>query len=519
MPLVTNKRFSTSLLGLLLCIAFVKAPGAAELVGAIPGSFDVSQTGVGTYTIPIELRTGTGGLRPSISLRYAHRGGHGIAGQNWTVSGVSRIDRCRKTLEQDAVAGGVKYTSTDSLCLDGRRLVVIDGTYGVAGSEYRTEIDSFKKIVAHGFVSGGPRYFVVTDRDGTKHWYGDQQQSSLTHPTTGAYRFWARYRTEDTYGNRINYSYSVNSISGEFLLDNVEYTSNPTQSLSSRYRVDFSYENRPASDERGGYRYGATWSRDKRLQKITHSLLGAGAGTIHEYTLSYATGASGRSQLVSIQQCRGVDCLAESTFAWQDAVAGWDNLTSTGHSSSGHGGPKVGDFNGDGQKDLFVVVGSNWHVLVASGGSLGAPFDTGAAAQDWSAAKMGDFDGDGKTDILFRGTDGDWHVYRSTGVATTGLAFTDIDTGESTSGVDSFALEDVDGDSRGDLLYQSGQNVYLRKSEGGDLDTTASLVYTSSSMTSISGSNTAFLSEPILDFDGDGLADLVENRVEVIDID
>lgn len=492
---------------------------AADLVGTIPGTFDVTQTGVATYTIPIELRTGTGGMRPPLSLRYTHRGGNGVAGQNWALTGISRIDRCRKTLDQDGAAGGVKYDSNDRFCLDGRRLVAISGTYGASLSEYRTEIDSFRKIVAHGYVFAGPQYFVVTDRDGTKHYYGHEHQSSLTHPVTNAYRFWARYRTEDTYGNRIDYFYTTDAFTGEFLLDRVDYTSNPTQALSARYRVGLTYEARPPTDERDGYRYGAIWSEDKRLKKITHSLLGTGAGTIHEYTLNYATSASGRSQLTSVQQCRGVNCFPVSTFAWQGATVGWNSLTSTGNSSSGQAGPKVGDFNGDGQKDLFVNTGGNWQILLASGGTLSAPFDTGVAAQDWSAAQLGDFDGDGKTDILFRGSDSDWHVYRSTGVATTGQAYTDIDTGESTSGVNSFAFQDVDGDGRDDVLYQVGQNVYLRKSEGTDLATTVSTVYTSSSMTSISGWNPVFSSEPVLDFDGDGLSDLVENRVEVIDID
>jgi hypothetical protein len=53
-------------------------------------------------------------------------------------------------------------------CLDGQRLVLVPNTgdYGDEGSEYRTEIESFRKIVAHGQAGSGTAYFIVKDRDG-----------------------------------------------------------------------------------------------------------------------------------------------------------------------------------------------------------------------------------------------------------------------------------------------------------------------------------------------------------------
>ena len=121
----------------------------AELVGTIPGQFSVSTTGAATYQIPIDAPTATGGMQPNISLIYNHGGGTGIAGQGWTVGGISKITRCPLTLAQDNEIRGVKFDWDDRYCLDGQRLILISGTtYGEDGAEYRTEIETFQKIVS-----------------------------------------------------------------------------------------------------------------------------------------------------------------------------------------------------------------------------------------------------------------------------------------------------------------------------------------------------------------------------------
>ncbi len=238
MRLGPSLQHSSAVLFSVLVIALLPAPASSqttEHVGAIPGQFDVSRHGAANYVIPIDARVATGGMRPSISLRYHHRGGTGVAGQGWELSGLSRINRCKQTFAQDNQNRGVRFDSDDRFCLDGQRLIVIAGTYGAAGSEYRTEIESFRKIIAHGTQGNGPQYFEVTEPDGTKHFYGHLQNSSLTHTASNSYRFWARYRTEDTFGNQINYHYQATQATGEFLLDKIDYTENPSQALNARY--------------------------------------------------------------------------------------------------------------------------------------------------------------------------------------------------------------------------------------------------------------------------------------------
>jgi hypothetical protein len=204
---------------------------AAEFTGTIPGEFSVSQNGAAIYRVPIDVPTGTGGMKPNIALVHSSQGGTGVAGQHWEITGISRIYRCPRTIAQDGVVRGVEYDLQDRFCMDGQRLVLISGTYGVYGSDYRTEIESFRKIVAYGTAGNGPAYFKATDPSGMRHTYS--QGFGVHSGTTG---IWARSATLDRFGNIMSYEY-VNSPPsvGEFLIDRIEYTQN--QGLDPKYAV------------------------------------------------------------------------------------------------------------------------------------------------------------------------------------------------------------------------------------------------------------------------------------------
>ena len=94
---------------------------------------------------------------PQVSLNY-NSNMRRLAGLGWFLHGpTSRITRCPQTVSQDGVSHTVDYTAADRFCLDGHRLVVDSGTYGAAGSEYRTETDSFSRVISYGVTGWGPR--------------------------------------------------------------------------------------------------------------------------------------------------------------------------------------------------------------------------------------------------------------------------------------------------------------------------------------------------------------------------
>jgi len=141
---------------------------AGPLVGATPGALQVLPTGASTYRIPIDIPPGTAGTQPQLGISYNSQGGNGLLGIGWSVEGMSAITRCPQTFAQDDNFAGITYTGTDRFCLDGQRLVRVGSVlpYGADETEYRTETDSFSRIIAHGAVGGGPAWFEVKTKSG-----------------------------------------------------------------------------------------------------------------------------------------------------------------------------------------------------------------------------------------------------------------------------------------------------------------------------------------------------------------
>jgi hypothetical protein len=152
---------------------------AQAAVGRTAGTFDVSAGGEAVYSIPFAAPPGVRGLTPQLALVYSHRSGQSIAGAGWGIAGLSAITRCASTLVQDQVARNVRNDALDRFCLNGNKLRLIAGTYGVAGSEYRTELETYQRITAFGAAGNGPAYFIVEGRDGLVYEYGNTTNSRI----------------------------------------------------------------------------------------------------------------------------------------------------------------------------------------------------------------------------------------------------------------------------------------------------------------------------------------------------
>src|SRR5262245_8768426 len=122
----------------------------ADLVGKIDGSFAVSPSGAATYDVPITVPPGTAGMQPELALHYDSQGPNGPLGVGFALSGQSAIGRCPSDLGRDGAVRAVQLDRGDRLCLDGERLVAVAGVYGLPGSEYRTERESWARIAAVG---------------------------------------------------------------------------------------------------------------------------------------------------------------------------------------------------------------------------------------------------------------------------------------------------------------------------------------------------------------------------------
>lgn len=93
-----------------------------------------------------------------------------MGAEQWRI-GESMIHRCPTDSQRAARPKAVAFDRRDRLCLDGRPLVLIRGRHAEAGAEYRTEPETFSKIVIEGSTADGPTGFTVFTRDGLIHTY------------------------------------------------------------------------------------------------------------------------------------------------------------------------------------------------------------------------------------------------------------------------------------------------------------------------------------------------------------
>src|SRR5262249_6116357 len=113
-----------------------------------------------------------------------------------------------KTVAQDLVQTPVQFDDTDRFCLDGVRLVAIQGDYGADGTEYRAEVDTFSRVFSRGRSTLGPDSFEVFSRDGRILKYGTTESSSISADIgQGIKRAWALDTVSDRSGNEITVTY------------------------------------------------------------------------------------------------------------------------------------------------------------------------------------------------------------------------------------------------------------------------------------------------------------------------
>lgn len=187
----------------------------------LKGTQVVTSTGALQYTVPVRVPAGRNGMQPQLSLTYDSSVGNGPLGAGWSLTGlgISMITRCPKTIAQDGVRAQIQWQISDSYCLDGRRLIPVQGVNGESGTEYRTEIEGFSKIISLGsydfnaVTKGGPTYFEVKTKSGLTLSYGKLMLApGTTSPgPDNPVRAWALHAVADEAGNDMSFSYVTTS--------------------------------------------------------------------------------------------------------------------------------------------------------------------------------------------------------------------------------------------------------------------------------------------------------------------
>jgi RHS repeat-associated protein len=487
---------------------------AANTTGHAPGStagaLSVDATGNASYNLPIVVPPGTAGMQPELALAYNSGGGNGHVGVGWGMGGLSVITRCPPTPGQDAGSvDGIDYDAGDRFCLDGQRLIVISGTYGTNGAEYRTEIDQFAQIHSFGAVAApgsGPQYFRIRTKAGRILYYGNTADSAVeVGPGQTTIRAWALNKVEDIVGNYMTFSYQDQSLQTDVEPQQITYTMHNTAGGAAAFaRVLFEYEAREAYGPiyQGGWPITNTTRRLKSIkteaiQRDPVSGASLGWALVRDYRLGYGTGTAGVSRLTSVQECPVAGaCLPPTTFGWWGTSSAPTLAATTVSWPAGavnaNGAPLLGDFNGDGRTDLLMQDDtyqpgpsdgvSRLYLANASGAQVEtwtAP--TGASPAGWhkwdpapdanlNQLYTGDFNGDGLTDIarvyLDQTSQSTYGVtvyfHRSTGTAmestpVSTLALGGISVSDANS--DTFQFADFNGDGRTDLMFNGSVGI------------------------------------------------------------
>ena len=255
-------------------------PSGAGQVSSAGQTFQVGgYAGTGSYSLPIPAPAGHAEIGPSLSLSYDTQGGAGIAGLGWGLSLASiqrRIDRGIPSFDN----------AEDTFTLQGDEFIPL------AGGLYRFRIETRFARVQH-VQSGTDDYWVVTERDGTRVFYGEDPDHQVR-DDFDRIAVWYPSRKRDVHGNEVTYGYSRDTTTFDVRLTTVSW--------AGCYRISLTYEDRP--DPIWSARRGFAHVQDKRLLAIALEVrLTSDSSwfTFREYALSYTTSSlTGRSLLTAV---------------------------------------------------------------------------------------------------------------------------------------------------------------------------------------------------------------------------
>ena len=388
-------------------------------VGSTAGTFTVTPTGASSYTIPISVVPGLGGIEPKLAISYNAEGGDGLLGPKFALEGMSQITRCPATPGQDGAYAPIAFTASDKFCLDGGRLVKSPTT-----GKYRTELESFSDIESFGTDASNPNYWRVRTKAGLTMEFGGTVTSCATgnvgkvqHASySNKAASWLITKVKDTTGNWMEFCYQTDTSTGETWPSAINYTGNA--SLNPFASVSFVTKTR-AGLIPIGYDNGSKTNRSRVLDRIETYFEGQ---RVRAYKLHYnITGLAERNVVSKVQECAGPSaaerCLPPTSFQWSIPTEGIDYGQISDYPSIGadfqHFG---GDWNADGRSDLILAKIQSGGQLVAhllrstspTGSSVSfVGQSTGVLSHsttnsNFTGAQLatGDFDGDGRTDVI-----------------------------------------------------------------------------------------------------------------------
>ncbi|QPJ61613.1 MAG: hypothetical protein G3M70_06825 [Candidatus Nitronauta litoralis] len=477
--------------------------------------FSAGTTGSSTFSLPLRVPPGTRGMQPELEIVYDSDSDNGYLGLGLFLNGLSEIRRCPATLAQDGFKGTLNYDEDDRFCLDGNgvndgRLKVISGNYGADGSEYRTERDTFRKIVARSKAGSGPASFDVWLKDGTYLQYGTagSNGSRVMNSQGKGVRIWALNSVTDRNGNYyfIKYTGSPPDMDtgenidspGQYYPEFIYYTGHQNSTTDFKRMVQFKYirNSYPSQgDDDGGWvetnallkEIVTCISESKNLDSPDSNCETPGTRIATRYKLSYEENLNyGTSIVRQIEECDANDvCLPPVTLHWDEGTSSFGSYSDSSLTVSDMGYPSdkkakiqyprlFGDVNGDGHVDFCRAVGDATRSLsCALGGKdeFSQPYwpSSSSSVVDFGVwdtpGELVDVNGDGRDDFCRFIDKGNGYSQLSCALATESgfsdgkFKTPDDDLYTSSSNKEPRGFFDVNGDGRADYCRNNEDKI------------------------------------------------------------
>lgn len=235
----------------------LRAVNTTYSVGAIPLQKGVSPTGARTYSLTIPTASGFK-LVPNVSLAYNSQASEGWAGYGWDIQGISCIKLINKNEYYHGEIKAADVTATDPVfALDGVPLVTNE--HSATSSAYpletaRGHILASKETNSYGRVTK----FTVLYPNGVRAVYG------RTHSYNYNLVFYKLAEMTDLEGNKIIFTYSLDSTAGNDCLSSIRYGYDSSNNYSGE--ITFTYTS--WTDNPLRYFAGKSIRFNKRLSSI-----------------------------------------------------------------------------------------------------------------------------------------------------------------------------------------------------------------------------------------------------------
>ncbi len=345
-----------------------------QSVESFGGTFNVSSLGAATYTIPIDVPIGVGGMQPNLSITYDSQSSFGLLGLGFNLAGLSSITRGPKSVWQDGASSGISFDRDGAFYLDGERLIRERGHYSLSSS--RLTEASFVTVnqEVNTVSSNGDSYtfireilgWVVTSPDGTVSTY----ECLLPYSFYGEHRqySWTLTRVEDKLGNYMTIEYDVDKENNMAYPICIKYGKNTRFPRSFTNSVNIVYDDIASSGEHHPFAYDT--QRGDVTRRIKSIICKTGSSIYCSYVFNYQN-CEDRSLGTSISKLMSVKKFNSEGEELRPIRFNWGRESSFSMNSEckipefdfidwglklqGHRNFMSMDINGDGISDIIEV--------------------------------------------------------------------------------------------------------------------------------------------------------------------